>query len=157
MKKLFLISIFICLTSILFAQKSNNENSYMHHSTFVEIGGNALNYSLNYEYKILLSSNSKIAFRTGLSAYPIVNKDIDFILLPGINLLIGKEHNLELGANIGYCIAQTTNFVIPSATIGYRFQSKSGLLFRADFTPYFLPYFDNNPHLKGGISIGYSF
>ena len=125
--------------------------------TFVEVGGNALSYSLNYEYKILLSQNSKLAFRTGFSAYPIINKDVDLVVLPGINLLIGHKHNFELGANLGYCIAQTTNFIIPSATIGYRFQSKNGLLLRADFTPYFIPYFDNNPHLKGGISVGYSF
>lgn len=157
MKKLLTITILICISSILFAQKNENENTFKHHSTFAEVGGNALHYSLNYEYKVLLSPNSKLGFRTGFSAYPIVNNDIDFVLLPGINLLIGNTHGLELGANLGYCIAQTESFIIPSATFGYRFQSKKGLLFRVDLTPYFIPYFDNNPHLNGGFSIGYSF
>jgi hypothetical protein len=130
-----------------------------HHSVYVELGGNSIVYSLNYDYTFSLSESTKLAIGAGFE-YLIMNssffsnspysahQDKPFLFItPAVNLLCGKKsHHLELGISAIY-------LALPSARIGYRYQpAKGGFFFRIGYTPVLI-----FPIHWGGISFGYTF
>ena len=161
---------FILLGFCVFAQEQeeydfSNEQTYekiekpklKHHSVYVELGGNSIVYSLNYDYTFSLSESSKLAIGSGFE-YVVMdsyaNPDIHtpeaqpfLFVTPAVNLLLGKKsHHLEIGMSAIY-------LTIPSARIGYRYQpAKGGFLFRIGFTPIVAI-----PFPWAGISFGYTF
>ena len=186
---------FILLGFCVFAQEQeeydfSNEQTYekiekpklKHHSVYVELGGNSLFYSLNYDYTFSLSRGCKLAVGSGLSYFVTSSyensdtpEDKPFLFVtPAVNFLFGKKsHHLEIGMS-------AINLVMPSARIGYRYQpAKGGFFFRIGYTPLFQktePYSysfidsdsDSNFHSGGssrriqhipwaGISFGYTF
>lgn len=128
-----------------------------HNSIYVELGGNSLAYSLNYDYTFSLAENTKLAVGAGLGYYtmhsyangPTPTETNLFFFTPEANLLFGKKsHHLEMGASL-------LLFAFPALRIGYRYQRpQGGFLFRVGFTP-FVPNLDFVPW--GGISFGYTF
>ena len=126
-----------------------------HHSIYVELGGNSVLYSLNYDYTFSLSKSCKLAIGSGFE-YLILGsyKDSDtpqdkpfLFVTPAVNFLLGKKsHHLEVGISAIY-------FSMPSARIGYRYQpAKGGFLFRVGYTPMLM-----GPLHWCGISFGYTF
>ena len=126
------------------------------HSIYVELGGNSIFYSLNYDYLFSLSENGKLAVGAGLEYLTMGSYDNSYaplsksflLVTPAVNLLLGKKsHHLEVGMSAIY-------FSIPSARIGYRYQpAKGGFLFRIGYTPIILAM----PLHWGGLSFGYTF
>ncbi len=144
-----------------YLQENENLNAKKH-SVYAELGGTALLYSVNYDYTFL--RNNKPKFNLGIGAslvpWPEWDSGSGYTPLPIItaqaNLLIGKEkHFLETGVSLLY--------IIPGARIGYRYQpTEGGFLFRAAFTPFYVPGGGISEGLGGitpwaGVSFGYTF
>ena len=74
----------------------------------------------------------------------------------------GKKHRLEAGGGVSGII-ENGNFIsmMVHGVIGYRYQKKKGLFFRAGFTPMFsIPFTDDGNYAVipwAGLSLGYSF
>ena len=160
MKKTILI-IFCTIFSFftVFSQENMQEATppIKHHSVYLELGGNSGVYSLNYDYSLPVSENTKLAVGGGLALLSIYSyhegpspvKTNLYFFTPEANLLFGKNsHHLETGASL-------ILFQIPALRVGYRYQpAKGGFLFRAGFTPLL---FRMEIFPWGGISFGYTF
>ena len=134
MKTLKIILLFISLSGlhqIAYAQQ-----------VYVELGGAAGAYSINYDTRF--SSKSKLGFRLGLSVLPTGN----IILLAPLqlNYVSGREHGIEFGAGVTAInsIGQLFNGqqlsghddaeVYPNISLAYRFKTAKSLKFRAGIT-----------------------
>ena len=143
-------------------------------SVFLELGGNAGIYSLNYERYL----TDNLAARIGAGYFAATFTDDEeesegeLWLIPATVSYVGigaGSHRLEIGGGvlIGHASETTSTFdlddvvtdsgtaVVGTATFGYRYAPKhGGFTFRAGFTPLFnqhgfLPW--------AGTSLGYSF
>ncbi|HKP77068.1 MAG TPA: hypothetical protein VJT67_16170 [Longimicrobiaceae bacterium] len=136
---------------------------------FVELGGNAILYSLNGEHFF----TPKAGLRVG-AGYVGVGEDdgagsADVLLVPvmGTYLLGEGNHHFEVGAGLGYATAhvETTDVdtdiergstVCGTATFGYRYQKPTGgVMFRAGFTPMIFSGGSILPWV--GLGVGYAF
>jgi hypothetical protein len=91
----------------------------------------------------------------------VVSEPVVGIALPaGVNLLIGRNHMLELSTGMVYVSGEDWDSsphsnVWLSALIGYRYQSiNGGLIIRIGFTAYFT---DEVIHPSIGFSLGHAF
>ena len=123
-------------------------------SIYAELGGNAWNYSVNYE-RIF---SKQVPVKVGISLLP---RNI------GITMMAGKyfgsqAHHFELLGGISYAqehdkIGEVSTYyhcLYATAFIGYRYQKPNRrFLFRAGYTPYFS---EKSGH-RAGISAGYRF
>lgn len=145
--------------------KFANQEKYAKRSYFIEILGQGLTISANYDYRF----RQNLSYRIGVGLLPA-----PFFILPSIpatiNFLTGPEgsHHFEFGAGVTFFFI----YPLPTANIGYRFQRKEGgIFFRINFTPIYDVYSkgDNGLNqylfgpgkkspvvLLGGISIGYT-
>jgi hypothetical protein len=133
---------------------------------FVELGGNAAVYSLNYERFF----TPKIGIRIGgmyLRADDDIGGEVGVGLIPVMaTYLLGQGNShFETGAGIGFATAGVSDTdlgedwgdsaVYGTATFGYRYQKpEGGVIFRAGFTPLFA---DGTLVPWAGISVGYAF
>lgn len=164
MKKFILSLALVAISLIGYAQivDSNFENPVIkRHSVFVELGGNSLIYSLNYDYSF--ATFEKLTFNTGLgvsyfnvslNAFPEQDMKDRLhlpIFTPQINMLSGKEkHYFEYGL---FYSLPLNNLGVRA---GYRYQpNEGGFLFRSGFTPMLLGGGLPIPWL--GVSFGYTF
>jgi hypothetical protein len=137
-------------------------------SVFVEVGGVAPFFSVNYERLVA----EQWGGRLGIGYLPPISICSGCSLSdPGISaavnavLLLGnRTHSLELGlgVNAGFLLGRANDVrdvIAADAVIGYRYVGSSGLLFRASFTPFFMPW--STTGLKalpmGGLSLGLAF
>ena len=147
------IGLSVCMAGI---QQQLKAQDISRHSAFFELGGNAIIFSLNYDYIPIVLNYFKTAITFGGSPVGIT---------PQINFLFGGSLSAEIG--FGYTIdikpyfstqyGQPYNY--ESYRIGFRYQpNHRGILFRLAFTPiriartrydYPVPWF--------GISLGYTF
>lgn len=152
-KILILISLFAGAVS-LNAQNKNN--------LFIEAGGSAIVYSINYDRLITdnLSIRGGLSYLKGTFFF-----DYSFTLFPvSVNYLVGSgDSKLELGAGVTFYSGELKLFGLSGSKddflgnfiIGYRYQpSDGGFIFRAAFTPI---YSQNGIHAWGGLSIGTAF
>ena len=134
---------------------------------FVELGGNAAVYSLNYERFF----TPKLGIRIG-GMYLRTNDidtdgDVSVGLFPvmATYLLGDGNSHFETGAGIGLATAGVSDTdlggdwgdsaIYGTATFGYRYQKpEGGVIFRAGFTPVFA---DGTLVPWAGISVGYAF
>ena len=134
---------------------------------FVELGGNAFLYSLNYERfftprigvrvggMYLRGEADDDAFSAALGLFPVT-----------ATYLLGQGNgHFETGAGIGFATAGVSDSeigddwegstVYGTATFGYRHQKpEGGVIFRAGFTPILV---SGNLIPMAGISVGYAF
>lgn len=124
-------------------------------SVFLELGGQGVFTSINYERKV-----GDFGIRAGLMGFMLVTG-----IPVGINYLVGNRHALEIGI-AGLCWnARSTSEPFEDLSIttnlGYRFTSNGGFLFRIGFTT-----ISNVTHWRdretrlfpwAGMSIGHSF
>jgi hypothetical protein len=148
----------------------NNLRTLNGNSIYIEIGGNAMLVSMNYERLIVQSNRFYLTGRVGLGIGTYIEwmSSQDFLAIP---LLLNFQYQLsnivvlEFGAGSTLSFVPSHQYFNPLITgvIGMRVQSKSGFLFRVGFTP--LVSLDKDLH-KGdfetflpwaGISLGYSF
>lgn len=158
------------------AQPATEPKTSANNAAYLEVGGSAFFYSLNYERRV----GEPVALRVGFSYISSSNKEPSgatqvhrYYLAPltASYLPFGGDHHLELGAGIlaGYVtskepIADTApRALVRSSTngpgaaltvvVGYRYQPREGgLLFRAGLTPIFS--FQEGVLPWAGLSLG---
>ena len=131
-----LLSIFfflIIFVSINFCQSLNKKSNTL----YLEIGGNNVFYSVNYEKEIIKNLNTRI----GISIMPITeysnsgkhsNSKLFVTLMPNYFINIKGNHFVELGGGISYGLET----FFPAITVGYRYMPNvNGILFKLSFTP----------------------
>lgn len=145
-------------SSPLFGQSNNR-------AVYVELLGNGIFYSVNYEHKVAEQTYVRVGgmYLGSVNTYPDGTASM-FILPVMANYLVGKgNHHLELG--VGFSINRVDgqldfleyniSDIGLTSTIGYRYQkSDPGLMFKAGLTPFS---FDNTVHLWFGLGAGYAF
>jgi hypothetical protein len=124
---------------------------------FGEIGGQGILFSLNYE-RILIGQTSA---RIGVSYFMLKLGDDPadryFFLPVLINQAFGSgRHKLETGLGSVIQIVKVGEHkkgISPTANLGYRYVSETGLVFRIVFTPVYLSW-EKRFMPMGGLSVG---
>ncbi|MFQ5652595.1 MAG: hypothetical protein ACE5IY_21895 [bacterium] len=162
--------VFVALASLLvmtlpdnsFAQPARTDRN----SVYIELLGNGLLYSINYDRMFSESVGGRIGIMYFGAAEVDGDEDVNLTVVPVMaNYLVGKgTHRLELGLG-ALLVFAARDFdekggavdeqgVAGTATVGYRFQPlNGGFLFRAGVTPIF----SDKVSLWGGLSLGYGF
>ena len=146
-------------------------SNFKHHSIYVELLGNSIYYSVNYDYLFkIYKDNIKLVVGAGIGYFPYTYLDADgskritihkFYFTPEATFLFGKKsHYFETGLAFMTLIDHdkiSTDFdFMPSGRIGYRYQpQKGGFLFRMAYTP--ILRFEWIGYCWFGISFGYIF
>lgn len=118
---------------------------------FLELGGPAGIYSVNYERISSFSPNNKLSLRAGVGALG----DIGTAIPISFSCFKNKKHSFEYG--IGACfILEFMEESNLNAILGYRLMKKR-FMFRSVLTPLYIPdgFFPLIPY--AGISFGYLF
>lgn len=156
--KTILILIFSLITlTTSFSQERNSSSLYL------ELGGNALLYSINYDKLI----SDDFGLRAGFMAFAAVGSS-SAVVAVGVpvlaNYFVGEgNHRLELGLGFTYMagsvgvadVAAEGSGIMPTGSIAYRYQPvDGGFFFKVGFSPIkteyeFLPW--------GGLGLGYTF
>jgi hypothetical protein len=158
MKKTIFILFISVFAANMFAQEKNDSISMRFdkktkNTFFMEVGGNTMLYSLNYDRIIFQKKNMFISTRVGLSCIPL-NANFSYLFPFETDFCIGKKNNhFEVGAGILYFhnhsyylsrgiqndfvpIYLNMDAVILTGRIGYRYQRPTGgFFFRASFVP----------------------
>lgn len=125
----------ICISTFLFssltAQSKTDWNRK--NATYIELGGWAFWYSLNYEQRISLADNHRLGLGGGLMLIP-PTKDASLLAGLHLNYLLGKTHNLEIGITPSVFFGEEKEFYF-SPRIGYRYEGPKGFLFRLGTSP----------------------
>ncbi|MCS7228826.1 MAG: hypothetical protein NZ923_02175 [Candidatus Kryptonium sp.] len=143
------------------SEKTSEEDEHAKSSVYLEILGQGLYLSANYDYRFKPNLTARIGIGTALLAFSFP-ATINYLTFPE------SSHHLEIGG--GFIIARggfdnDESIILPTANIGYRFQpKKGGLFFRIAWTPLlsFLIHEEEKDDILerliwGGISIGYTF
>ena len=172
LKNISLNSIFIILLFCqpLFVQAQEEMDSFpltKKNTVYLELGGNGLWYSLNYDRFLWKRSKSAIAARIGVAYFGGQGAHATTVPVTVSYLFGGKKHFLEVGT--GFTWLQSYSEKIAGfgyfGVIGYRFQriQQSGLMYRISLTPFLAEYSTDKGSLNwvgtfwGGVSIGYGF
>jgi|AntRauTorcE11897_2_1112592.scaffolds.fasta_scaffold01801_8 hypothetical protein len=143
------------------AKKENNER--IKNVIYLELGGNGVGYSFNYERRL----GGRFWGRIGASYFPDAFLDLATVPL-GVSYLFGKNSSfLELGLGTTLAYAESEGLfdsqdeqvfgAALNATIGHRLQPPgSSFFWRIAFTPLFSPVAGKFLP-TGGLSLGYSF
>ena len=174
--RLFIVCLLIFSNSVLKAQ--NNEKFFKAtKALFLEVGGNGIVSSLNFDKIFVQRKNYILSYRLGIASVSLIS------FRPGIigevNFLTNNSnHHAEFGVStLLYAYSSRTpespysqiNPVL-IGRIGYRYQKPNGgLFFRIGFTPgislnkvQYINYWSkeavsNSPIIWGGVSVGKSF
>lgn len=163
MKKTLTLALVVLIMSTFVTAQEDSMWSYTRKGTksaFVELGGNGLGLTLNYE-KFL---TNRFGIRLGGLFVPIGEKPTFIGTLMGTTVWGNGKWCMEAGLGVTLITGgfmdvatddTTASVFVPTGTFGVRYQPKpKGLLLRLSFTPMVFPsvFF---PWV--GLSIGYSF
>ena len=149
----------ICISTFLFssltAQSKTDWNRK--NATYIELGGWAFWYSLNYEHRISLADNHRLGLGGGLMLIP-PTKDASLLAGLHLNYLLGKTHNLEIGITPSVFFGEEKEFYF-SPRIGYRYEGPKGFLFRLGTSPSVLTHDSSGLSMLSWayLSFGYAF
>lgn len=140
---------------------------------YVEAGGNALLYSVNYERMVVGPLSARVGISLVPAWIPFVGDDGEdggalLVMVPvQAGYVFGTgNHHFEVGAGATFGNAAVDigglegkeNWVFGTGTIGYRFQRReAGSLFRLTVTPLFIEVLDVGMIPMIGLSYGRSF
>ena len=165
-KLLLLLAIGAFLNQSLAAQEAENANRLI----YVELGGPAVLWSVNAEFRLKPGERLGLGFRLGGGFLGGKNDEQTCLIIPlGVNYLFGKPnsaHTLQTGAGVTFTttekrssysdILEYEGNVMGFLTVMYRMMPvKSGLSFHIGFTPLI----DNSGKFFpwGAIGVGYAF
>lgn len=168
MKRIYVILLILSaffLTDQAQAQQTIDSGTGRAQNVFVELGGQGLLFTVNYDTRFSKKRNG-IGGRVGIG-YLAADGDHLTTIPVGLNYLLGKGKNFfEVGLGATYIGAggnsdsilfdENTSNVVGTMSFSYRLQPiESGFSLRAGFTPifngdFFVPYY-------AGISLGYTF
>ena len=167
MKKKILLSKILFGWLILFqcnAAGQTQTTNFKQNQLYLELAGNGLIYSINYER--FLSEDFTI--RGGFGITPgLIFIEGTFIHIPvTASYLIGsKTSKLELGLGATYFAGEDTeifglgagdqSLMFLTGIIGYRYTSPAGFVFRVFFTPLYSSESEPNFNPYGGLSFGF--
>jgi len=167
MKKIILLSKILLGWLILFqcnAAGQTSTTNFKQNQLYLELAGNGLIYSINYER--FLSEDFTI--RGGFGITPgLIFIEGTFIHIPvTASYLIGsKTSKLELGLGATYFAGEDTeifgldagdqSLMFLTGIIGYRYTSPAGFVFRVFFTPLYSSESEPNFNPYGGLSFGF--
>jgi len=154
------------LLIFLFTKVSAQDSTIHRNSTYLELGGNGLWYSFNYDR--IIKTKEKCYFSSRLGFSYLGNSDSSGMTLPlTASYLFGKNKSFfELGGGptLFHAFKEKITAVALFGIVGYRHQklNKKGFMYRFTFNPFigeissdkgywnwvFLPF--------GGISLGYN-
>ncbi len=141
MRFLFLSFLIFCCSSFLFGQSISKRQS-----VYLELGGNGLFTSVNYDYQ--LTKKPGFGIRAGIGFYSL--NPFELTIPIGINYLFELQQNksyMELGfgatwtkVNVSLYLEpdlnkKRTNFGNYFPTIGYRKHTKKSFMWRISLTP----------------------
>ncbi|HNQ66735.1 MAG TPA: hypothetical protein PKN32_00010 [Bacteroidales bacterium] len=129
-------------------------------SLYFELGGK-LFPSLNVDFR----KRENFALSVGIGFWTDSEEHEQLIFAPSVNAyyLFGKMNRIEIGGGTGTFISTYEGFasLLIFGDVGYRYQKKKGLFFRAGFTPFIgIPINGKSRFLAMpwvGLSLGYSF
>jgi len=129
-------------------------------SIYFELGGK-LFPSLNIDFR--KSENFAVSLGTGFWSDSEEHKQ--YIFIPSVNAyyLVGKRNRIEIGGGTGTFLSTYEGMasLLVFGNVGYRYQKKMGLIFRAGFTPFVaIPICEKSRFVVMpwiGLSLGYSF
>jgi len=133
-------------------------------SLYIELGGK-LWYSLNFD----LRKRENFALSIGITY--LEDRDVhtneyhQSLFFPSVMCyyLGGERHRFELGGGLSSVIGSSQGLASLAlhGVVGYRYQKKKGLIFRAGFTPFIsIPIAEDARFMVvpwAGVSLGYSF
>lgn len=163
-----LLSLAISPLSLVHAQEDViGPTEFARNSIFVELGGNGILYSLNYDYKFANHISGRIGGMFATLRDENSDERIGLLLLPTmVNYLIGSGNSrIELGLGLlwGYAngelddVGSFSGFGLGGATstIGYRLQPvEGGFNFRVALTPFVT---SDGFQFWGGLGFGFGF
>jgi len=155
-----LLSILLCVSCLVFGQdeKPENEHTIRKNSIYLELGGNAFYYSVNYERIILTTNVVHLSLRAGYGTS--IEYFGEYSIIPmELNLLFGKKFNFfEIGYGQTLAMENSSYADEPDRMItfrlGYRHISGQGLMVRAGIVPILNEY---DKIIRVGLGIGYAF
>lgn len=121
-------------------------------SVYFELVGKGI-YSVNFDYR----KSATWAMSVGVQWFEAFFPSLMYYHFGG------KRHRLEIGGGLSGVIDQPDGFagLMIHGVVGYRYQKKKGLIFRAGLTPsYTIPFLESGRYMflpLPGISVGYSF
>ena len=144
---------------------------------YVELGGNAILYSINYDRLFNISNKFKLSSRLGIH---YTNKvPLQYyrtfcipVEVSGLYSFFGRKHFIEIGTGLSYFNSydritnHTEDILIVALRLGYRFQNpEGGFFFKLGFVPLYDWLVINPdpavPHhtwlFSGGLGLGYTF
>jgi hypothetical protein len=147
------------------------------HVAYLELGGTAYLYSLNYELKVLQRSAFALFGRIGFEYLPVRQADMMVHLPLGAAMTIGqRKHRFEagmaalfridfspgVGFGEGFYLTDPPTRIFLSPSLGWRFHAKpneygESFFLRVMFTPLIgMDVFQDQPYFlpHGGISVG---
>ncbi len=119
-------------------EDQENERSGMKlNSVYLEIGGQGVGATFNYDRLLRDSDNSIVNFSVHIGAGTDI---IGFTVPMGFNILVGRTHYFESGVGMTLFVGQedteSYTFGVQSVLIGYRYQpAGGGFVFRAGYFP----------------------
>jgi len=166
MKQLITLTILSILISASQSNAQNSNTTYKKNQLYLELAGNGLVYSVNYER--LLTEN--FTLRAGIGYTPgLILAEGTFIQIPvtASYLLGGQSSKLEMGLGATFFSGQDVEFlgidaedfsvVLVTGILGYRYVSRGGFVFRIALTPFYSSESEPNFNLYGGLSFGFMF
>lgn len=129
-------------------------------SLYIELGGKLIP-SINIDFR----KRENFAYSVGFSYWYESEEYKQSMFLPSINgyYLTGKRHRFEIGGGSGPFIGTHIGLasIMLFGNIGYRYQQRKGLIFRACFTPWMAIPVAESARFSAlpwaGISVGYCF
>ena len=120
-------------------------------SPFVELGGKGF-LSVNCDFRLKESHAFSVGF-----LFEGLAPNVMYYYLGG------KRHRFEIGGGLtgGFSNELHLSVIVFHGAIGYRYQKKKGLFFRAGFTPFYSMFLNSSDrnviYPFAGLSFGYSF
>jgi len=174
MKKLIIILTTISFANIGLSQVKSDSTATAKHTVFLELIGNGLFGSVNYDYLFIAQKKFKSSTRVGAILIPRSGGSIFTSALVEVSLLLDihhgtRKHYFELGLGLTYNFANDIcsgcanvgeneyySTLYNVIRLGYRLQKVSGGLFlKFGFTP-FIPLYNFNkkppPYMADAVS-----
>jgi hypothetical protein len=169
--RLTLAAAFTALLAHPLAAQSPADPFIDRNAVYVEAGGNALLYSMNYERMIIAGLTVRVGVAFVPAWFPWVEEDDDGALLTMVPVQVGMvfrpgNHHVEMGAGATFGNASvdigdlegSESWVFGTGTLGYRYQRpEGGIVFRAALTPLFIEVLDMGMLPMIGLSLGHTF
>ncbi|PJB14147.1 MAG: hypothetical protein CO118_10125 [Flavobacteriales bacterium CG_4_9_14_3_um_filter_32_8] len=159
LKKTLLILGLILTVNFVYCQEDSLKEIRTKNSIYLELGGNAFIYSINYDRIFFTKESLHIGVRAGLFFFPNYEGNLSAIPIE-FNLLYGRKNSfLEIGIGQTFNLTIEDDLSASTIRLGYRFQRKergNGFMFRIAALP-LCSVHNQQFGLWAGLSLGYAF